>query len=550
MYRVLALSALFLISPLMGAMPSEIGGKILYLIHRGEVQEGFSLYLEKAEGEHDFALLQQMGLELIQNGARSEDPEVFMMTLFGAGVATNPSLLPVLKKGLQSSNLKHQLTALNFLGKYQDDQADSYLFLGLSSPFLLTRLETVYLLAKKQDPTTLEQLQTLWVKVPKEVKPLFAQILSKIETPAAANFYQAFLTDNDELVRLSAILEAANSGRDDLLPSLRKMASQRERNQQEACFYALGQLKDTSSRALLRDALSGGNSLAASYALYLLGETEKKEEISQEALQHNLFAITLLGEIEEERELLWKLISYPDQNVALNAALALLKMRDVRVVDYIQKLLTSRERDLGFITHFSPGKAFTAWKIIPSASQQEKRYPNLQMQTKLFRQRVLQLCLELSEESFLQIGRALFEKRETDLIPGLVELLANKHSEAAITLLKENQECAGSPLIRNYCILALFQMGEEGPYEQNLLEWVRKEKNCALIRFKESEPKTVDRFPYKLTPEETSQLLISSFEALASSRSKAGIEALLEAIAYGNPVNKYALAGLLIRTAE
>jgi hypothetical protein len=130
----------------------------------------------------------------------------------------------------------------------------------------------------------------------------------------------------------------------------------------------------------------------------------------------------------------------------------------------------------------------------------------------------------------------------------LISLLCNQPTESCIQLLKEQQQRAGAPLIRNYCNLALFKLGEEGPYEQNLIRWVQETQNHPLITLKESVSN--ERSPFLFSQEETSQLLIESFETLAIQQNIKGIDALVRAIAYGNPKNRYALAGLLMRTAE
>jgi hypothetical protein len=53
-----------------------------------------------------------------------------------------------------------------------------------------------------------------------------------------------------------------------------------------------------------------------------------------------------------------------------------------------------------------------------------------------------------------------------------------------------------------------------------------------------------------LTPEETSKLLVDSYMTIASRRNEKSITFLLEAIQQGNPINRYALMGLLMRATE
>ena len=55
---------------------------------------------------------------------------------------------------------------------------------------------------------------------------------------------------------------------------------------------------------------------------------------------------------------------------------------------------------------------------------------------------------------------------------------------------------------------------------------------------------------YQLTPQETSKLLVDSFDAFLKTQDDKGIDIVLEAIQNGNPKNKYALAGLLIHATQ
>jgi len=52
---------------------------------------------------------------------------------------------------------------------------------------------------------------------------------------------------------------------------------------------------------------------------------------------------------------------------------------------------------------------------------------------------------------------------------------------------------------------------------------------------------------YNLSFEETSNLLVDSYDALAESHKQEAIQALQEAIVSGNPHNKPLLAGLLLK---
>ncbi|MFI5369471.1 MAG: hypothetical protein ACHQ1F_10725 [Spirochaetia bacterium] len=56
----------------------------------------------------------------------------------------------------------------------------------------------------------------------------------------------------------------------------------------------------------------------------------------------------------------------------------------------------------------------------------------------------------------------------------------------------------------------------------------------------------LEQSDYTLTPDETSHLLVEAFLSIANRRDEKSIDFLLEAIQYSNPINRYALMGLLI----
>ena len=108
------------------------------------------------------------------------------------------------------------------------------------------------------------------------------------------------------------------------------------------------------------------------------------------------------------------------------------------------------------------------------------------------------------------------------------------------------------PLIRAYCNLALYRMGKEGPYGDYLKEWIDRNKNSEMIRFRPLIPmdKRLGDSPHELTPEDSSRLLIEAYQTLAEKQQGSSIEILLEAMRDGNPKNRYVLAGLLLRTLQ
>lgn len=543
------------LAPFVGTFPTDVSGPMLYAIHRGEAKNAFETYLSYADESktQDFSLLQKAAKALLEQGIDSKEEEIRLMCMFGAGVATSPEMLPILEKGLHSQDVKIQLVALSYLGRLQDAAADRILLDALSSPFLIVRLEALLELARSNHPSAMSHLQSLMYKVPPEVKALFSQIAIHIEGNDANRFLRNLLADPNVDVRVETILTLAKGGRDDFLPVLRRLAQGASYSEQESCALAFGALKDHLSIEKLKHFAESRQEtvrLAACMSLYELGETSYLAQIESDAKKGSLFAIGVLGLLHAGKQTLAELVSHTERDIRLNAILALLTQRDRLALNHLDEILFDDARETGFWQVASSAGGLKAWKTLPSSSQQDKKFPGIVGQTRGLREHILIDCLEFDEKDFLAVAHKIFQKKQHALIPIVIELLQNKKSEAVLQFLKEGHQKAGAPLIRNYCTLALYRLKEEGPYEDGLIAWVKACGSEELIRFKEEKDTPSFTAPHHLNPEETSRFLIEACEALASAQNQKGTHALIHTIAHGNTKNRYALAGLLMRTTE
>lgn len=552
-FFILMLSSLLI--PMHGGAPDSLSGSILYQIHHSHVADGLKQYLQWSHQEksHDFALLHQIGLAILEEGASAQDPEVVVLSLMGAGVSSSLSLLPILEQGLHHQDLQVQLLALHFLTRCNEDSTDDLLMDALNSPMLLTRLEALYQLSCKRHPQTLEQLQSLWVKLPPPLRPLFAQILVNLDSYSANQMMRQMMTHQDVEARCQAILAVTEKERDDFLPQIRALGSQTQVLQQECVAYALGCFKDHTSIDLLHrlsQARQQNVRLAAAYALHKLGDLQGQAILFETASQGDLTALHWLAKIqsEEHHRLFLSHLHDADIDIRLVSTLALLEYRDPVCLPYVKELLTSEEEAIGYIQAYSPGHTLPIWKTVFSAPYKQQTYPAIEAQSAGLRRQVLVAALELGEDSFLEIARYLFAHPSPSLIGLLIECLSNHRSDASIALIKDQYASSSSEMVRVHCLLALYRLEEDEQYQQALIQWVTARYQTILIRF--SNQPTTHPTRTVLSPEKESALLIEAFETLASSQDPEGITALLHAIAYGNQKNRYALAGLLIRTAE
>ncbi len=529
-----------------------------YLMQRGECRKAIDAYMSflNDKNAHDFELLHQLGVILLEHGARDEHVEKQLVSMFGAHLAGIHPSIDLLELGIKSRSPETQIASLQTLANMQDDRCDEFLLKAMASEFLPVRLEAGFYLALRKHPSSVGQIEALMYRIPPFFRFIFPEFFALIGTKDAISVLRSLMSDENMHCRVEAILSAARYGRDDLLSAVRMRASHLNSAEQEACAAALGILRDSHSFPRLQKLAQSPSpcvQLAALYSLISLGDEEAKERVVQCAKEQDPFAIALAGELVIGQEELGKLVSNTDLQVRINASIALLKARDRRSLPGVLEILLRDTRDLGIIPLYSPGRSLSAWKIIPSLSQrQQVERADFLAVSLAVREMLLRDCLELPEKDFLELARVLFFRKQMDLVPLLISLIENLHSKEAIQLLQQQANTAGAPLIRTYCALSLFRQNIAGNYEELLQQWLAGHKQTDMLQFRRMLPFHLrpTSSPYELTAEETSRLLIEIYQAFADRHTKQGIDLILDAIREGHAQNRYALAGLLLRTLQ
>lgn len=530
--------------------------RVLFLLHRGELASAVELYQASTkEGDHNHETLEQICLLILEQGFRSDDPEIQLMTVFGAGVAANEKALYILEDAVKSRVPAIQLVALNTLIRAQHDGIEDSLRYALRSPLLILRLEALLHLAENKNPKTASYAESLMAIVNEELLPIFPEIFAVAGDGASTKMLKKMISHPQENVRVASILSLAKHQRDDFLPKIRILATHHSPKQLEACAYAFGLLKDQSSVPRLEqlaDSTHENVRVAALLALYQLGKKESKSGIEKMAQQGDLFAIAALKNVTGCEDVLASLIGSPNPHVRVNATMLLLEKKDMRCLPGLSEIILRDSRDYAFAKTMSKGHSSMAWKVIPSAQQQAEENPALEEQSRTLKAAALIASLELDDKVFLQIADRLLSSRQNDLVPLLVPLLENHESPETIALLKKYQQKAGAPFIRQHCNLALYRLKQTGPYEELVKDWILSHMHEPLFHFKQQGNTNEREYTasFMLTPDETSKLLIDSVEALARAQNDLSIDILLEAIKQGHPKNKYVLAGLLMRVAQ
>ncbi|HSX10261.1 MAG TPA: HEAT repeat domain-containing protein [Chlamydiales bacterium] len=547
-----------LIAPLFAASElDEIKLHSLYLMQQDQVEESIERYREFSDltGRHDFEILQQMGLILLQKGIQSENPQTFMMTLLGAGLSGSASAIEILERGISSPDPQVQLVTLHFIAKFDDDRANELFNRAMGSDFLGIRMEAAFYLAQRKHPHAVGQIEGLMYRLPPSFKAYFPSLFALLGTSDATHSLRRLIEDTDPQTRVESILNVARLGRDDFLPLLRKRLTHTHIAELEATAYAMGALKDSNSIPKLKKLTQSPTDtvrLAASLSLFHLGDRTYVPIIESLAKTSNLFAIASLGAISETEETLAELLASTDLQVRTNAAVALLQRRDPRCLPVLSEILIDDARDLAFHPFNSIGRTFSALKAVPSAELRAKDNTVDLSYSLAIREHLLRESIHLPPEHFLKLARSILNRQQHDLVPTLISLLESLQTDEAIAVLKVGSEKVSAPLIRDYCHLALFRLNQEGPHEEYVYHWVMNQKGADLIQMKQLLPwkYRLEQSDYTLTAEETSRLLIEAFMSIASRRDEKSISFLLEAIQLGNPQNRYALMGLLMKATE
>jgi HEAT repeat protein len=554
----MGLSQAFLASVmLLTAEPDVSRYHINYLMQRKKISEAVNLY-EKYHfnlGRHDFEILQQLGMILLQEGAESEDSERQLLSIFGSTIAGISSSLNIFEAGILSPRPETQLAAIHALARLQDDKSEELLNRAMASEYLPVRMEAAYFLATRKARTAVGQIEALMHRLPPQMRFFFPEFFALIGTNEAILVLRSLIDDPQMHVKVEAILSAAHYQRDDLLPVIRALLTHSHPQQQEACCFAIGMLKDSKSLPQLKKLATSSFphvQIAALCALHHLGDQTAQKSIETMASLENLFAINQLGNMPGSEEILIQLLNSSSERVWLNAAVSLLKLHDPRCKDAVLSILLRDRRDLGIEPHRSVGNSLMSWRLVPLAKQKsvEGLY-DLHALSLSIREHFLSECLELPEQQFLSIAKTIFQSRQIELVPQLVTLLENLGTQDAISLLQAQTSAAGAPLTRTYCSLALYRMNKTGPYEEQLKEWIRSSQGKELIRFRPviTRQKYIES-RYELTPEENSRLLVEAYSALAERHESESINLLLEGIRSGHEKNRYVLAGLLLHSIQ
>ena len=539
---------------------SMLKSQILYVISKGEQVKALQMYQQyyKQTLEHDYKLLREIGLSIIEDGISKGSELDCLLALIAIEIAQEDCFTHHLGKLIKSKFFPVQAKTLSLLKGIDNIHSDMLIKSCLSSDFIMLRLEALSILVQKHNKTALGQVEALMNMVHKQYHPIFVDFFALSGTKYAISMMKQMMSDKDLNLNLATIMAAKNYSLEELIPNLRNSLTHTSPCIQEAAASALGFFHDAFSISKLEALTLSPHTetkLAALYALYILGQTECKKKIYSLARDGNLYATRLAAGISESETTLHEIYYSDDNNLRLNSALSLLDQKDPLCMPVIKDLITLDTNVNYLEVSYSPGRAFSALKIKPLAGLEHKQMTlGVQQQTMTIQNQLLAKSIELPRQKFMTIVDEIFLAKRNDLVPTAIALLENIDDAESREYLKVKAAMPGAPFIRASCHLSLWKSTKEEVHKEAIKTWIKDFGKHQLINIAQkttaNQEKKGSVTGYELSLEEKSHLLIQAFLNISLAHEKSGLDCIIDAMIYGHEKNRTPLAGVLLKTIQ
>jgi HEAT repeat protein len=532
--------------------------RINFLIGKKEYATAIDFYLKNIaeKNVHQPDLLRYLAKSIIENSIKSSDPKEQMLGLYGLMISGAHDTDYDYSALIESKDPYVQMLSIQYLSGWNEDIVETWLNKAMSSPFLPVRMQALGSLVQLKSKLALSHIESLYYRLPPYFRPIFAQFYAALGTPHSIKILKQMLSDPNPEMKIATMLSATEYRRDDLRDDIKKILSQPDPQVQESAIFAASHLQDLRCVELLQNFTHSTHTnlkLAAILGLLSFFDEKNKPQLFELAQEGNLFAIFSLGAVDGSEEVLVKLAKTQDYNIKLNTMAALLEKKHPLAKDLLIDFYRTHSPYDGIAPSFSVGKTQTSLKIFPAFSKQfekSKEYSHyIQGMTYMIRSRFLIQALELQEADFLQIAETIFEQDIYDVIPTLVHLLENCHSEKALAMVKKMSQKVGSPRTRLYCLIALARMKDQNHIQLffDFLSTHRKQELIQLQMFDTQDSGLKDSSRFILSPDENSQLLLEAYETLVYLHDERSFGLILNTLSKSIKQNQPVLAGILLK---
>lgn len=547
-------SFLFLCSALSAEYDIQERKTSVYLAKKEITQalDSYLAYFEK-EKKHSTELLKEIAFTILEEGLHSPDLEDQLLALYGFSLSGETSSLHYLHSCLHSHHPVVQGAAIRQLAQMHDDRVNDLLLLGMRSDYLPIRLEALHHLVTRKARFSLGHVDSLMNLLPARFRFHFVPFYALHGSNEANIILKQMITESNIDVQIAVLNACSQFVKEDLLQNVRAALSHTNPMVKEAAASACGKLQDLDAIKFLKEAeLSSfkDTSLAATFALFSLGEKDAHLPILSLAKDGNLFAISLLASVEEGIPLLTNLLSHKDSNICVNACLSLLAHKQTCTLPTVAHILTLDLKDLLFAPIASSGGSLMAWSSYSPdllTDPMEKKWVLSSMQK--LQEQVLAQTMLFSEQDALRIAEKILQNSQNHLVPALMQHLENIDSENVRVFLRKHAKNNPNILKNAYCNLTLYKLDDGPEHQASFLAWVAKQKNVPTITLQPLlENRDLLNSPFELHPEETSRCFLDALIAVSTKHEPENIPILLQTMKTGSEKNRFTLAGLLLQS--
>lgn len=529
---------------------SNSHSQIAYFLQNHQFPSAIWTYQKKAylDKRHDPALLEKIATAILEEGMESLDIPKKLVAYYSMVACSYMPTLSQLNTAIRARHPGLQIAAIHLLKQHTDDRSEEILKLGLTSPFPIIQLTTACVLAQKKFPKAYALIESLFFKVPAAMHIYFPEFFATLNTLESKRRVIQFINDRDEKIRIAAVISSMHHKIEETLPYIQSMLTHTNPLEQEACLFALSHMNDTSSLSRMKSLIESACdevALSSSFALYTLGYHEYYMRIVALAERENLFAIALLGSIPEANECLYKLLKNSNFTVRMNAAIALLQLRDSQCVPVIMEIFQVVNEGTDLVQITSQGGCMQYIKTLAKRKGAQKNEPRNSVP---ILGNLLVQSSELTQSDFLTIAKFLLNSKNCTLIPLAVQILENLQTPEAIDLLEYGASALGNPLLRGYSQISLFKLGRYS-LTPTFHQFLQKSLQISLVNYDEiRDTKNIGIFT--LQPEEKLRLILTSLQVIASESCEESIDTLLQCLGNSHEMNRYVLAGLLLQCIQ
>lgn len=418
------------------------------------------------------------------------DPELGHTLVTSAALSELPSASGLMQKVLMPENhypIESWQCALQYLSQQPSEKACELLIKCLGMPWISLNLSASFYLSQntyaKHDPNLIPRLQAVQRRLPKNNQWIMADVLSRLDTPAAATWMRQLFSESSVDVQ-TQMLRLMSSMEEDFLSLATKGLSQQDPGLLEASLYYCLLRNHLSANTLelcqkLCESKHSRVAQTAQITIYKHTQSQESLEFILKSIDskelHTLSACCLLAQMSKEglhpsiRAKLTQLTDDENSKIALNASLALLMSHDCECLESISNLILDDQvlisiQHLGtnswpfFVLEWIPPKDEPFYSFVMATQHRSKAW-------------LLDQVLRLKKTELTSFFSKMLTTNQEPLQVLFVEAYKEAYQDTAQEALLVWANEPGKPWLRVASTLSLWQLRHNPNDIAKLLQW-------------------------------------------------------------------------------